>query len=279
MLCLESASLLQKLLGEEQGLMIKSSVCFFFTTPRGRNAMSLQSTDGQTASHWSALQRGMLSLVCVCVYVLWVCVMCVMCATVSLFPFPPYPLILPPSSLFSGATGCYLELSLMCAVTHAAAGGRNETHTHTHTHTHRGLKITGLCMASVYTLFLLIILILLLTPYASQPTVSDPQCTACAFICAEVAWSYIIHGSCDLRRVSYGRSNKMEYWWGYDEHNTGERDTSLPLPLPCTALFTSYTHVGAQHSFDLYRNGWPRMGQHNRCCFETTETMPVSNIF
>lgn len=132
---------------------------------------------------------------------------CVMCATVLMFPFPPYSLILPPSLLFSGATGCYLELTLMWAVTPAAAGGRTETHTYT-----QRTENTGLCMISVYPFFLLIILLLLLTTSTSQPTVSDPQCTACAFICAEVAWSYIIHGSCDLRRVSYGRSNKMEYW-------------------------------------------------------------------
>ena len=68
---------------------------------------------------------------------------------------------------------------------------------------------------------------------------------------------------------------------GEDMMNTtleGETQAS-PLPLSRVALFASYTHVGAQHSFDLYWNGRPRMGQHNRCCFETTDTIPVSNIF
>lgn len=69
------------------------------------------------------------------------------------------------------------------------------------------------CMVYVYTGgYIFYSLLFFLTTFIPEPTVSVPQCTACAFICAEVAWSYIIHGSCDLRRVSYGRSNKMEYW-------------------------------------------------------------------
>lgn len=86
----------------------------------------------------------------------------------------------------------------------------------------------------------------------------------------EVAWSYIIHGSCDLRRMSYGRSNKMEYRWGYDEH---WRETQASLSLFLAQLFLLW-----MHSFDLYWNGWPRLGQHNRCCFEILELLELCSI-
>lgn len=73
----------------------------------------------------------------------------------------------------------------------------------------RESEVHGIC---IYSTVFFYSLLFFLTTFIPEPTVSVPQCTACAFICAEVAWSYIIHGSCDLRRVSYGRSNKMEYW-------------------------------------------------------------------
>lgn len=193
-----------------------------------------------------------------CVYAHVVSVLCVL--LFHFFPSPPHPLILPPSSLSSGATGCYLELSLTCAVTLAAAGGRIETHITQRSENHRSLH--GFCILSSSSSSSSSSLPLHLSPL--YPTHS----ALCALSSGEVAWSYIIHGSCDLRRVSYGRSNKMECRWGYDEHKTGERDTSLCLPLLCTALFVSYTHVGVQNGFDLFWNGWSRMGQHNRC-FET----------
>lgn len=104
--------------------MIKSNVCFFFPTPRGRNAMSLWCTDRQTASHWSALTRGMLSHV-------WIYVLCVLVfhCFFSLFILTFFPLL----HSFQVLLFCYLKLTLMCAVTPSAAGGRNETHTCTHT--------------------------------------------------------------------------------------------------------------------------------------------------
>lgn len=144
----------------------------------------------------------MFSFVCVCM-----CCECVVCATVSFFPPPPRPLTLPLSSRFSGATGCYLELSLMCAVTLAAAGGRNETHTHTYTQqTENHRPLHGICiLSSSSTSSFSSSLPLHLSPL--YPTHSALR----ALSSGEVAWSYIIHGSCDLRRVSYGRSNKMEY--------------------------------------------------------------------
>lgn len=137
---------------------------------------------------------------------------CVAFRSVLLFSFPPHSLILPPSWLTLGAAGGYLELTLMCIVIPAPAGGWNKTHIHTKTsvYTQRTGEITGLCMVSVHTVFLLLILCLLNTFFTYNPSESDPQCTAHAFICAEMVWSYIIHGSCDLGLVSYGRSNKME---------------------------------------------------------------------
>lgn len=269
--------------------MIKSSVCFLFPTPRGRNAMSLQSADGQTASHWSALLRGMLSLVCMCisvcartcVYVHYKWVLCVLlfhCSYSLLIPsfFPlPHSFQVPVAATWS-CHWCVLSPRLQLEV------GVKHTHTLTHMHKHTQVHVEN-WKSQAFAWYLYILSSSSSSSFSSSLpphlTGSDPQCTACAFICAEVAWSYIIHGSCDLRRVSYGRSNKMEYWWGYDEHNAGERDTSLPLLLPRMALFAPYTHVGERHSFDLYWNGWPRMGQHNRCCFETTDTIPVNNIF
>lgn len=68
---------------------------------------------------------------------------------------------------------------------------------------------------------------------------------------------------------------------GEDMMNTtleGETQAS-PLPSPRAALSASHTRVGARHGFDLHWNGWPGMGQPNRCCFETTDSIPVSNIF
>lgn len=56
------------------------------------------------------------------------------------------------------------------------------------------------------------------------------------------------------------------------KNNTGG-DTRLPLLLPCTALFTSNVHVGVQNSFDLSWNGRPRIGQHNRSCFEMLDLL------
>lgn len=88
----------------------------------------------------------------------------------------------------------------------------------------------------------------------------------------EVVWLYIIHGSCDVRHVSYGRSNKMEYRREYEEQHR-ERHRTLSLLLPCTTLFTSNGHVGVQNSFDLSWNGRPRIGQHNRSCFEMLDLL------
>lgn len=141
--------------------MIKSNVCFFYSDPKREKChVPAEHRRANCLSLIKSHERNAFPCVNICV----------VCATVSLFLFPPYPHILPPSSLFSGAAGCYLELTLMCAVTPAAAGSRNETHMHTH----RGLKIAGLCVVSLYTPFLLIIFLLLLTTSASQPTVSDP---------------------------------------------------------------------------------------------------------
>lgn len=53
-----------------------------------------------------------------------------------------------------------------------------------------------------------------------------------------------------------------------DEH------TQRPKISSCVALHSSplfLFRVCAQRSFDLCRNGWLRMGQHNICCLETTE--------
>ena len=77
-----------------------SKVVFVFS-PRGRNAMSLQISDGQTVLHWSALQRGMLSAVFV--EVLWACVVCY-CFIVPLFFFSPH------SSPFFNLSRCLLLL-------------------------------------------------------------------------------------------------------------------------------------------------------------------------
>lgn len=166
--------------------------------------MSLQSTDGQTALYCSALRRGMFSF-CVCVCVSMHVCMCTLRVCRYCFT-PPIPSLSSHSSLPSGATGCYLELSLMCAVTLAAAGGRSETRAHTHS----GPKITGPLLG-------------ICIPSSSSPSsvssslprrlgsLYPTRGALQALSSGKVAWSYIIHGSCDLRCVSYGRSNNMEH--------------------------------------------------------------------
>lgn len=53
----------------------------------------------------------------------------------------------------------------------------------------------------------------------------------------EVVWLYIIHGSCDVRHVSYGRSNKMEYRREYEEQHSGRHKTLSPVALHSTLHF------------------------------------------
>lgn len=179
--------------------MIKSSVCFLPSDPeREKRHVPAEHRRANCLVLFSSPERNVFFCVCVCEHAC-VCVCCECVATVSLLPSSQ-------SSLPSGATGCYLELSVMCAVTLAAAGGRNETRAHTHS----GLKITGpllgICIpsssspSSVSSSLPLHLSSLYPTRGALQVLSSG-----------KVAWSYIIHGSCDLRCVSYGRSNNMEY--------------------------------------------------------------------
>lgn len=237
--------------------------------------MSLQNADGQTASHWSALLRGMHSP---SVYMCCECVLYV--PLFHCFPFSPYPLTLPPSLLFSGAAGSYLKLTLMCAVTSAAAGSKNDTrtHTHRHTHTHNWKSQAFPCYmvfsstsSSIFSLPLHLSP-LYLTHSALRALSSVLRWRGRILFMGRTIW-----GACHVAEVI--RWSTGEEMMNTTLERERERHTSLPLLLPCMALLTSYTHVGAQHSFDLFCYGCPRMGQHNRCCFETTETFPVSNIF
>lgn len=194
LLCLKSVLLLQNLLGEEQGLMIKSSVCFSFPTPKGRNAMSQQSTDGQSVSHRSALQRRLFSPVNV--YVL--CVLCFVLFHCSFFYlilsfFPP----------FFAHFGCrwllpWADTDVCCHPSCSWWWKWNTlacTHTqNTSIYTQKWLKITVLCLVSVHTALFLLTLHLLNTSFVSNSTVSDLQCTACAFICIEMVQWCIIYG-------------------------------------------------------------------------------------
>lgn len=127
--------------------MIKRSVCFFLPDPeREKRHVPAEHRRANCRVLISSPERNVF--LCVCVHVLWVCCVC----HCFIFPVPSSSShSFPPSSLFSGATSFYTELSLMCAVTLAAAGGRAETHTRTQTHT-QWTEITGLCMASVYSL-------------------------------------------------------------------------------------------------------------------------------
>lgn len=65
---------------------------------------------------------------------------CVAFRSALFFPFQPHSLILPPSWLTLGAAGSYLEVTLMCVVIPAPAGGWNKTHIDTKpVYTERGL--------------------------------------------------------------------------------------------------------------------------------------------
>lgn len=182
--------------------MIKSSVCFLPSDPeREKHHVPAEHRRANCLVLFSSPERNVFFCVRVCEYAC-VCTLrvCCYCFTPPIFSSSSH------SSLPSGATGCYLELSLMCAVTLAAAGGRNETGAHTHS----GLKITGpllgICIPSSSSLS---------TVSSSLPrhlsSLYPTRGALQALSSGKVAWSYIIHGSCDLRCVSYGRSNNMEY--------------------------------------------------------------------
>lgn len=73
-------------------------------------------------------------------------------------------------------------------------------------------------------------------------------------------------GTCHMAEV-------IRWSTGENMKNNTVGDTRLSLLLPCTALFTSNVHVGVQNSFDLSWNGRPRIGQHNRSCFEMLDLL------
>lgn len=94
----------------------------------------------------------------------------VMCTTALFLAHPPCPLIPPTSLLFSR---CHWLLPQTLSWYVLSPSLKPEVGPK---HKHREPEITGLCMVSVYFLFII------LSATASQPTVSDPQCTACTFI-------------------------------------------------------------------------------------------------
>lgn len=107
--------------------------------------------------------------------------------------FPPF---------FTGAVGSYLELTLMCSVTLLQL--------------EVGPWITRLCIVSVYTLFLIIIL---LPSHQIQSKVHWVRFHLC-WGGVVVYYSWLVWSEV---RVIWHKYNKMEYWWGDDEHR--ERET------------------------------------------------------